>query len=62
MKTFLQVPGINSVRFTIENEDLTDSRGQAVGNMTERYQRNKLLLLTPFSVTNKFQIGGYHIE
>ena len=34
VKTFLQVPGINSVRFTIENEDLTDSRGQAVGNMT----------------------------
>ena len=30
--------------------------------MPERYQRNKLLLLTPFSVTNKFQIGGYHIE
>lgn len=26
VKTFLQVPGINSVRFTIENEDLTDSR------------------------------------
>ena len=34
VKTFLQVPGINSVRFTIENEDLTDSKGQAVGNMT----------------------------
>ena len=34
VKTFLQVPGINSVRFTIENEDLTDSRGLAVGNMT----------------------------
>lgn len=34
VKTFLQVPGITSVRFTIENEDLTDSRGQAVGNMT----------------------------
>ena len=34
VKTFLQVPGINSVRCTIENEDLTDSRGQAVGNMT----------------------------
>ena len=34
VKTFLQVPGINSVRFTIENEDLTDSREQAVGNMT----------------------------
>ena len=34
VKTFLQVPGISSVKFTIENEDLTDSRGQAVGNMT----------------------------
>ena len=28
VKTFLQVPGIDSVRFTIENEDLTDSKGQ----------------------------------
>lgn len=35
VKTFLQIPGITSVRFTIENEDLTDSRGQAVGDMTE---------------------------
>ena len=26
--------------------------------MPERYQRNKLLLLTPFSVTNKFQISS----
>ena len=34
VKTFLQVPGISSVKFTIENADLTDSRGQAVGNMT----------------------------
>ena len=34
VKTFLQIPGITSVRFTIENEDLTDSRGQAVGDMT----------------------------
>ena len=34
VKTFLQIPGITSVRFTIENEALTDSRGQAVGDMT----------------------------
>lgn len=34
VKTFLQIPGIASVRFTIENEELLDSRGQAVGDMT----------------------------
>lgn len=34
VKTFLQVPGISAVRFTVENQDLTDSRGQAVGEMT----------------------------
>ena len=35
VKTFLQVPGITAVRFTVENEDLLDSRGEPVGEMTE---------------------------
>ena len=34
VKTFLQVPGISAVRFTVENQDLTDSKGEAVGEMT----------------------------
>ena len=43
VKTFLQIPGITSVRFTIENEDLTDSRGQAVGDMTTDKDGKKLV-------------------
>lgn len=34
VKTFLQIPGLTSVRFTIDTEELTDSKGQAVGDMT----------------------------
>lgn len=34
VKTFLQVPGISAVRFTVDNQELTDSRGQEVGEMT----------------------------
>lgn len=34
VKAFLQVPGISAVRFTVENQDLTDSKGEAVGEMT----------------------------
>ena len=34
VKTFLQVPGISAVRFTVENQDLTDSKGDSVGEMT----------------------------
>lgn len=34
VKTFLQVPGISAVRFTVENQDLTDSKGESVGEMT----------------------------
>ena len=41
VKTFLQVPGINSVRFTIENEDLTDSR-QMIGVFQSSRNRNTL--------------------
>lgn len=33
VKTFLQVPGISAVRFTVENQDLTDSKGESVGEM-----------------------------
>ena len=35
VKSFLQVPGITAVRFTVENEELLDSRGNPVGDMTE---------------------------
>ena len=34
VKTFLQVQGISAVRFTVENQDLTDSKGESVGEMT----------------------------
>lgn len=34
VKTFLQVSGISAVRFTVENQDLTDSKGESVGEMT----------------------------
>lgn len=34
VKTFLQVPGIASVTFTINGAELTDSKGQPVGEMT----------------------------
>lgn len=34
VKTFLQVPGISAVRFTVENQDLKDSKGESVGEMT----------------------------
>ena len=34
VKTFLQVPGISAVRFTVDNQELTDSKGEAVGEMT----------------------------
>ena len=34
VKTFLQVPGISAVRFTVENQNLTDSKGESVGEMT----------------------------
>lgn len=34
VKTFLQVPGISAVRFTVEDQDLTDSKGESVGEMT----------------------------
>lgn len=33
-KTFLQIPEIQRVSFTIEGQDLTDSRNQKVGDMT----------------------------
>ena len=35
VKSFLQVPGITAVRFTVENEEFLDSRGNPVGDMTE---------------------------
>lgn len=34
VKTFLQVPGITSVLFTINGKELQDSKGQPVGEMT----------------------------
>ena len=34
VKTFLQIPGIHGIRFTIEGEDLTDSKGKPYGEMT----------------------------
>lgn len=34
VKTFLQVPGISAVRFTVENQNLTDSKGESVDEMT----------------------------
>lgn len=34
VKTFLQVPGVASVRFTVNGEELTDSKNQPVGEMT----------------------------
>ena len=33
-KTFLQIPEIQRVSFTIEGQDLTDSRNRKVGDMT----------------------------
>lgn len=35
VEMFLQIPDIETIRFTIEGQDLTDSRNQAVGEMTE---------------------------
>ena len=35
VKMFLQIPDIEAVRFTVEGQELTDSRNQAVGDMTE---------------------------
>lgn len=35
VKTFIQVPGIGAVRFTVGGEDLKDSRNAVVGEMTE---------------------------
>ena len=35
VKTFIQAPGIDAVRFTVNGEELTDSKGQEIGNMTE---------------------------
>lgn len=34
VKTFLQVPGISAIRFTVDNSELLDSKGQPVGTMT----------------------------
>ena len=35
VEMFLQIPDIEAIRFTIEGQDLTDSRNQAIGEMTE---------------------------
>lgn len=35
VKTFLQVPDIDRVRFTVEGQELTDSRNNRIGDMTE---------------------------
>lgn len=35
VKTFLQVPGITVVRFTVDNKELLDSKGQPVGDMNK---------------------------
>lgn len=35
VKTFLQIPEIETIRFTVNGEDLLDSRNQAMGDMTE---------------------------
>lgn len=35
VKTFLQVPDIHRVRFTVEGLELTDSRNNKIGDMTE---------------------------
>ena len=35
VKTFLQVPGIRAVRFTVEGEELTDSKNQLIGELTQ---------------------------
>lgn len=35
VKTFLQVPDIHRVRFTVEGQELTDSRNNKIGDMTE---------------------------
>lgn len=34
VKTFVQVPGISAVRFTVGGKELMDTKGQPVGNMT----------------------------
>ncbi|MDO4272779.1 MAG: GerMN domain-containing protein [Eubacteriales bacterium] len=34
VKTFIQVPGISAVRFTVGGKELVDTKGQPVGNMT----------------------------
>lgn len=35
MQTFLQIPDIDKVRFTVAGQPLKDSRGQDIGDMTE---------------------------
>lgn len=35
VETFMQIPGIEAVRFTVDGQELTDSRNQPVGDMTE---------------------------
>ena len=35
VKTFLQVPDIHRVRFTVEGQELTDSRNNKIGDMTD---------------------------
>ena len=35
VKTFLQMPDIHRVRFTVEGQELTDSRNNKIGDMTE---------------------------
>lgn len=35
VKTFLQVPGIEAVSFTVEGEELLDSKGQPIGEMAK---------------------------
>ena len=35
VQTFLQIPDIDKVRFTVAGQPLKDSRGQGIGDMTE---------------------------
>lgn len=35
VKTFLQIPGVTVVRFTVDNKELLDSKGQPVGDMNK---------------------------
>lgn len=34
VETFMQIPGIEAVRFTVDGQELTDSRNEPVGDMT----------------------------